>query len=222
MTEPIRLERLTIRRGRKIACADVSLAVPRGAVYALLGRNGAGKSSLIECITGKERPFAGRALVFGEDSWRRRRHLRKRIALRPEELGGDRELLVLLEPKETLQICTDATVFLATADPTLVTSVATNVGILRRGHLVYDATTVDVDRRLRRIRYVNRMTESRTAFGTELDEFHSLQVQVRGWGIEAIVADFEPEAFARFRALDGVEDVSVETMTLSEVFEALG
>ena len=69
MTEPLRVEGLTVRYGRAMACRDVSLAVPAGAVYALLGRNGAGKSSLVRCVLGQQRPTSGRTLLFGGDSW---------------------------------------------------------------------------------------------------------------------------------------------------------
>ena len=42
--------------------------------------------------------------------------------------------------------------------------------------------------RFRRIRYANRMTETRTDFGNELDAFDAARVQVRGWGIDAVVS----------------------------------
>jgi ABC-type multidrug transport system ATPase subunit len=53
VTEPIRIEGITVRYGRASACRDVTLSVARGSVYALLGRNGAGKSSLIRCLLGE-------------------------------------------------------------------------------------------------------------------------------------------------------------------------
>lgn len=222
MSDFLRLERLTVQRGRTLACVAVSLAVPRGAVYALLGRKGAGKGPLMKCVLGDEKPLEGRALVFGEDVWKKRRASRRRMALHPDELGGDRELLVLGPHGEAGSVPEGVTGFVVTGEPAGLEENATHVGILRHGRLIYDAAISDFDRRLRRIRYVNRMTESRTAFGTELDDFHALRVQVRGWGIDAIVADYDADAFDRFRALDGVEDASVETMTIAELFEALG
>jgi ABC-type multidrug transport system ATPase subunit len=200
----------------------VSLAVPRGAVYALLGQRGAGKSPLIDCILGREKPAEGRVLVFGEDAWKKRRRLAGRIARRPEELVGDRELLVLREPGEPPRVPIGATAFLAAGSPKVVEEVASHVGILKQGRLVLDASLQDLDRGLRRIRYVNRMTETRTEFGTELDEFHAVSVKVRGWGIEALVSDYDPEAFARFKALDGVENASIEAVSLADAFEILG
>src|SRR5437773_4980688 len=82
---PIVLEGLTVRYGRATACENVSLSVVAGAVYALLGRNGAGKSSLVRCLLGQQKPLAGRALLFGQDSWRHRARLMARVGVVPEE-----------------------------------------------------------------------------------------------------------------------------------------
>lgn len=68
----IEAEDLTVRYGRRTALAGVSFAVPAGSVYALLGRNGAGKSSLVRCLLGEQRPDAGRTLLLGRDVWRER------------------------------------------------------------------------------------------------------------------------------------------------------
>jgi ABC-2 type transport system ATP-binding protein len=54
--DAIRLDQITVRYGRKTAVDGVSLAVAPGAVYALLGRNGAGKSSLVRCMLGEQKP----------------------------------------------------------------------------------------------------------------------------------------------------------------------
>ena len=49
-------EALTVSYGRTRVIEGLTLAVPRGSVYALLGRNGAGKSSLLRCLLGQRRP----------------------------------------------------------------------------------------------------------------------------------------------------------------------
>jgi ABC-2 type transport system ATP-binding protein len=67
------VENLTVHYGGTTAVDRVSLSVPEGSVYALLGRNGAGKSSLVRCLLGLRRPDAGRASLFGLDAWRDRR-----------------------------------------------------------------------------------------------------------------------------------------------------
>jgi len=58
---------LTRRFGSKTALDAVSLAVPRGAVYGLVGANGAGKTTLIKHILGLLRAEHGSVRVFGLD-----------------------------------------------------------------------------------------------------------------------------------------------------------
>jgi ABC-2 type transport system ATP-binding protein len=56
-------------RGRSNALTGVSLKIPQGALCGLLGRNGAGKTSLMSLVAGLRRPSAGSVRVFGEDPW---------------------------------------------------------------------------------------------------------------------------------------------------------
>jgi ABC-2 type transport system ATP-binding protein len=58
---------LTRRFGSKAALDDVSLNVPRGSVFGLVGENGAGKSTLIKHILGLWRAQTGAVRVFGLD-----------------------------------------------------------------------------------------------------------------------------------------------------------
>jgi branched-chain amino acid transport system ATP-binding protein len=58
---------LTVRYGRVTAVRDVSFGVAPGAVLTVLGRNGAGKSSLLAAIVGAVRPTEGRVLWEGRD-----------------------------------------------------------------------------------------------------------------------------------------------------------
>jgi len=79
------LERVSVRYGRTHVVEDVSLSVERGSVFALLGRNGAGKSSLIRCILGQQRPSAGSLRLFGGDPWATRTAAMARVGVVPEE-----------------------------------------------------------------------------------------------------------------------------------------
>jgi len=295
MTDPIRLESLTVRYGKTVACQDVTLSVAPGAVYALLGRNGAGKSSLIRCLLGQQRPTAGRALLFDGDSWTTRRRAMERIGVVPEEpdapaamsarelsafcrrvyprwnadavrarlerfgvpvatpfsrlskgqrgevmlslaLGHSPAVLVLDDPTLGLDVVArralseeivgeladrGTTIFLTTHDLAGFEGIATRVGILKEGRLIVDEDLESLKARFRRIRYANRMTETRTEFGNELDAFEAVRVQVRGWGIDAVVSNFADAAFERFRAMDGVENASAEPLSLEEIFVAL-
>jgi ABC-type multidrug transport system ATPase subunit len=63
---------------------DLTLAVPRGSVFALLGRNGAGKSSLLRVLLGQRPPTRGRVSLLGEDPWKKRASLMARVGVGPE------------------------------------------------------------------------------------------------------------------------------------------
>lgn len=49
------------------ALSDVSLHVPAGQIYGVIGASGAGKSTLIRCANMLERPTSGQVLVDGQD-----------------------------------------------------------------------------------------------------------------------------------------------------------
>jgi len=55
------------RFGAKAALDGVSIYVPRGGVFGLVGENGAGKTTLIKHILGLFRAEAGTVRVFGRD-----------------------------------------------------------------------------------------------------------------------------------------------------------
>jgi ABC-2 type transport system ATP-binding protein len=62
----------------------LSLSVPAGAVYALLGDNGAGKSTTIRILNGLTPPDRGWARVLDRDAWEHADQLRQRIGYVPE------------------------------------------------------------------------------------------------------------------------------------------
>jgi ABC-2 type transport system ATP-binding protein len=68
----IRLENLQKRFGRRVAVENLSLEIPAGALYALLGHNGAGKSTTIGMMLGQVIPDQGRVLIDGHDVRRER------------------------------------------------------------------------------------------------------------------------------------------------------
>src|SRR6184192_1307838 len=63
----IEVSDLTRRFAGKAALASVSLSLPRGGVYGLVGANGAGKTTLIKHILGLLRAESGSVRVFGLD-----------------------------------------------------------------------------------------------------------------------------------------------------------
>ncbi len=80
----VQLDGLTVRYGKLTAVNKVSLEVPKGSVYALLGRNGSGKSSTIRCLLGHQHAHAGRARILGLDAWKERRRAMERVGVVPE------------------------------------------------------------------------------------------------------------------------------------------
>lgn len=92
--DAIRMTDLTVRYGRTIAVDHVSLSVANGGVYALVGRNGAGKSSLVRCLLGQQKPQHGSVALFGEDSWSRRAALMRRIGVVTEDADAPPEMSV--------------------------------------------------------------------------------------------------------------------------------
>ncbi len=57
---------LTKMYGQKAACRDVNLHIREGQIYGLIGRNGAGKTTIMRMISGLSTPTAGRYSLFGK------------------------------------------------------------------------------------------------------------------------------------------------------------
>ena len=81
----IRTRGLTRYFGNKCAVRDLNLEVPRGCVFAFLGRNGSGKSTTIRMLLGLLLPDRGEASVLGCDSRQLTPELRARIGYLTEE-----------------------------------------------------------------------------------------------------------------------------------------
>ena len=81
----IRTRGLTKYFGAKCAVRDLNLDVPRGCVFAFLGRNGSGKSTTIRMLLGLLQPDRGEASVLGFDSQSLTPEVRTRIGYLTEE-----------------------------------------------------------------------------------------------------------------------------------------
>ena len=57
---------LTKKYGQKAAAKDINLHVPEGQIYGLIGRNGAGKTTIMRMISGLSRPSSGSYSLFGK------------------------------------------------------------------------------------------------------------------------------------------------------------
>ena len=66
MTEVLRVQGLTAGYGEAVVLHEVSLTVLPGQTLALLGRNGTGKTTLINTLVGATRRFSGQIMLDGQ------------------------------------------------------------------------------------------------------------------------------------------------------------
>lgn len=213
-------------------CRNLSFTVPVGTTLGIVGQPRAAEE-LIQCLVGRSKVAAGSLQVFGIDAtsrWRLRSHRvfvpfgkpipdsssERPVAYildRPELTGkaGDRLRTVL---------GSESSIVLTGSRPDDVAAFVAGLVILARGRLLWSGPTNELSSRFRRLRYVTHLTENRIGPGTELDGFDAIAVRVRGWGIEAIVSNFDPRALEKLASHEHVSDVVSEPVTLSEIVEA--
>ncbi|MFD9281438.1 ABC transporter ATP-binding protein [Streptomyces mirabilis] len=76
------------------AVRGITFSVGRGELFALLGTNGAGKTSTVELLEGLAPPAGGRVRVLGHDPYEERAAVRPRIGVMLQEGGFPSELTV--------------------------------------------------------------------------------------------------------------------------------
>lgn len=94
MQEAIKVEHLTKSYGSLTAVDDLTLSVERGTIFGLLGANGAGKSTAIECILGTRRADSGQVSILGLDPRRDRRQLFERVGVQFQEANYQDKITV--------------------------------------------------------------------------------------------------------------------------------
>ena len=77
----VRVRNLTKSFGSRRVVDDLSFDVRRGEVFALLGHNGAGKSTTIDLILGLKSPDGGSARILGMDAAKQRKQLFERVGV---------------------------------------------------------------------------------------------------------------------------------------------
>ncbi len=87
MSEVIFVEGLTKTYGEKTVVDHLNLSVKRGTVFGLLGANGAGKSTTIECMLGTKQADSGTIRLMAQDPKKHRRTLFQRIGVQFQEGG---------------------------------------------------------------------------------------------------------------------------------------
>lgn len=95
---PVHIERLAHRygsHGSRWALDKVSLSVPEGALYGLLGPNGSGKTTLFRMLSTLLRPSEGAVRIFGRDPRTHPDAVRRRVGVVFQDAALDEELTVL-------------------------------------------------------------------------------------------------------------------------------
>lgn len=68
-------------------CLDVSMEIPDGMVTGLIGKNGAGKSTVIKSILGLVKPDSGKVMVFGKEAGKLTPKEKENIGVALSDLG---------------------------------------------------------------------------------------------------------------------------------------
>ncbi|WP_336645942.1 ABC transporter ATP-binding protein [Microbacterium sp. USHLN186] len=103
MAEPLlSVQDLAVSYGRVQAVRGVSFDVAAGSLVTLVGANGAGKSSIINAVSGLVRPAAGRILFQGADITRLRSH--RLVPRGLVQVPEGRQILATMTIAENLQM----------------------------------------------------------------------------------------------------------------------
>lgn len=100
MEKIIKVKGLKKSYGGVTAVSDISFEVQKGQVFGLLGANGAGKSTTIECILGTKSLDAGEVAILGMDPIKHRKKLFQRAGVQFQE-GSYQEKITVSELCET-------------------------------------------------------------------------------------------------------------------------
>ncbi len=97
----ITAENLTKKYGNYATVDNLSFTVMQGEVFGLLGANGAGKSTTIECILGTKTADSGMVKIFGIDPKKDRKELFQRIGVQFQQCDYQTEIKVYELCEET-------------------------------------------------------------------------------------------------------------------------
>lgn len=111
MQEVIKVGQLTKSYGELTAVENISLSVDRGMVFGLLGANGAGKSTTIECILGTKKADRGIVRILGTDPLKDRKKLFEEVGVQFQESSYQEQITVA----ELCQVT--ASLYKKSADP---------------------------------------------------------------------------------------------------------
>lgn len=94
MQEAIKVEHLSKSYGNLKVIDNLNLSVKFGTVYGLLGANGAGKSTTIECVLGIKKADIGTVSILEHDPQKDRTHLFQKVGVQFQESSYQAEIKV--------------------------------------------------------------------------------------------------------------------------------
>ena len=81
----VQVENLNLAYKNLRAVQNVSFSVESGEILAVIGQNGSGKTSTVECVEGLRKPDSGLIQVFGKDPWQRRGEVYREMGVQLQE-----------------------------------------------------------------------------------------------------------------------------------------
>ena len=81
----VQVENLNMMYKNLHVVQNVSFSVESGEILAVIGQNGSGKTSTVECIEGLRKPDSGLIRVFGKDPWTHRSEVYKEMGVQLQE-----------------------------------------------------------------------------------------------------------------------------------------
>jgi len=94
MMHAIQCENLTKSFGERVAVNQLSIGIPKGAIYGFLGPNGSGKSTTIRMLCGLLTPTSGKGTVLGFDVMTQSEEIKQRIGYMSQKFSLYEDLTV--------------------------------------------------------------------------------------------------------------------------------
>ena len=239
----LKLSGLSKKFDSRTAVDHISLEINEGEIFGLLGPNGAGKSTTLNMVCSLLKPTSGSIEVFGMDSGKETKQIKRRIGYIPQDLAIHGNLkawenvelftsLYGIRGKELRAAVDESLEFVGLLDRRNSYAKTFSGGMKRRlniacsiGHkpdlLIFDEPTVGVDPQSRN--FVLEKIKEANAKGTTviytshyMEEVEAICTRIAIMDDGRIIATGTREELARL-----VTDQNPESVTLEEVFLTL-
>lgn len=80
------VENMNLFYGNVHAVKNLSFSMEAGEIVAIIGANGSGKTSTVECLEGLRKPTNGNICVFGKDPWKERQYIYTKMGIQLQDV----------------------------------------------------------------------------------------------------------------------------------------